>query len=281
MLASARMNSGFIEHLSNFLCENENQAKAIQKLVNAPLDNDNKGEWYRIFDSFDTFHIFPHEAIMNELVQSYGQLYKAKNQSALAEKFVHTILENYAFPDLGNMDALVKVLGMTEENYVHKTQAEKFQIATYITQAYLFYFLAAVFMEFSNRNPNDKDLKPINFEAIQKKLVTAETLKGAANLQAYLKNEEQDYTGFVFAHRCILGLAKEQHGSKEWDHELALCRKLLTMLFNAHPNDHLLEKLQACQGGYQLLGTNHLDAFKALISAHLPENKSAFFGQRR
>jgi hypothetical protein len=139
----------------------------------------------------------------------------------------------------------------------------------------LFYFLSAVFMEFSNRNPSDKDLQLINFEGIQKKLVTAETLKGAATLQAYLKNEEQGYTGFVFAHRCILSLAKE-HGLPGWDHELALCRKLLSMVFEKHPE--VLQQLQACEGGYQLLGTNHLDALKeALTPAHSPENRHTFF----
>jgi hypothetical protein len=276
MRASSRGNSEFIEHLSAFLRENQNEAEAIKTLVNAPIEEKNQGKWERIFDSMDICHLFSDDSVKKKLVQSYENIYqyKDKDRSAHAKKFLLHILENYAFPDLENMDAVIKVLGCTDENYARKTQDEKIQIAASMIRAYLFYFFSAVFIEFSKRHPDDENLESINFEAIQKELVTAENFKGAANLQTYLNNEEKAYTGFVFAHRCILGLAKE-HGLPGWNHERALCDKLLTMLFDAHPD--LPQKLQACEGGYHLMGKNHLDAFEALIPAHLPEKRPAFF----
>lgn len=301
MLDSQLPPSEFFDHLSSFLNEKseEEDAPDIQDLLqdllkaapeNGKIDtrlediNKNKGKIQRAFEKME-FHILTsdkvkaqdayHSRIMNTLINAYKEIYNKKEDARRipAEMFMYDILEKYVFWDLIDpetmllKDDLFKLLA-NDNNRDFNTENDEYkkQITVYFINAYLFYFLSGIFMEFSKRETLTKDSVAVNFDGIQNKLITCENLQGMINIKKYLKEDAAShFTEFAFAHKLILDLA-DNLGSEKKRHQFfsaSTDRILMNELLLRHPD--VIKKLQQCEGGYLLLGKKYHDAFIKLV----------------
>ncbi len=265
----SQSNPTFIDHLNN---TDENFSK---QLLNDPENN--SGEFLRIFQNVD-FHIPADDERMEMLVSSYRNVFNktsSDDKDALdsAKQFMNTVLMDHALPDMINPDTgllkdeLLEVLDY-KQDYDSKTAEQKKKITEIMLNAYIFYFLSAIFAEFEKTQSKDAKHTALDFDTIQKNLVTFENLEAIRKFKKYLE-EDVSISRFAFANKLICDFVDRQAYLRNGFYARAILHyKLMEGILKIDPT--LENKIQDCIPFYKLLGTSYANAAKQLLPKQQP-----------